>query len=120
MEIMTKAAWAALALLHLMPALPLVRPSLIERLYGVPPEGDLGVLLIHRAALFGVVLIAACVSIVHVDSRKFASFLVAISMISFLVLYVRAGAPAGDLRKVAIADAVGLVPLGIVVWRAWL
>ena len=119
MEVLTKAAWAMLALLHLAPSLPFFAPGMVERLYGVDPAGDAGVLLAHRGALFLVVLVATAVAMWSVESRKLVAVLCAISMIGFLILYGRAGSPAGPLRKIAVADAVGLVPLAFVSWRAF-
>jgi hypothetical protein len=37
----------------------------------------------------------------------------------FLVLYLRAGAPSGPLRTIAIVDAATLLPLALVVLAAW-
>ena len=118
MEVLTKAAWALLALLHLAPSLPFFAPAMVERLYGVDPAGDAGVLLAHRGALFLVVLVAALVAMWSVETRKLVAALCAISMIGFLMLYARAGSLAGPLRKIAVADLIGLLPLAFVSWRA--
>jgi len=119
MEILTKASWGLLALLHLAPSLPVFRPAMIETLYGTPADGDLGVLLVHRGALFAAVLIACAYATFHTDARRLATLVAAISMIGFLVIYMRAGLPSGALRKIAVADLVGLVPLALVTWQAW-
>ena len=119
MDLMTRTAWGPLALLHLAPALPALRPALVERLYGVAPDGDVGVLLVHRGALFAAVMAAALFALVSPEARKLASVVVAISMAGFLLVYLRAGMPAGALRKIAVADVVGLVPLAFVLWEAW-
>jgi hypothetical protein len=112
-------SWLALALIHLMPALVLVVPSLIERLYGVPPTGDVGLLLVHRGALFLAVLAVSAYAAIAPDARRAASLVAGISMVSFLLLYARAGLPPGSLRTIAVADLIGLVPLAIVIWNAW-
>ena len=119
MEALTKLCWILLALLHLAPSLALFRPGMVERLYGVPASGDLGVLLTHRAALFLAVLVACVFAAAAPEARRLASIVCAISMIGFLVVYVSAGAEAGPLRRIAVADAVGLLPLAFVAWRAW-
>jgi hypothetical protein len=49
---MVNAAWMILALIHLAPAAVLGRPDLIPSPYGVQASGDVGVLLVHRGALF--------------------------------------------------------------------
>jgi hypothetical protein len=119
MEAITKTSWALLALLHLLPALPLFIPALVERLYGVPVTGEAGVLLIHRGALFWAVLVAAIYALLDPTVRRLGTIVVAISMIGFLIVYARAGLPDGALRKVAVADLIGLVPLAWVAWQAW-
>ena len=119
METLVRISWALLALLHLMPALVLAKPGLVQSLYGAEPSGDVGVLLVHRGALFLAVLLAALYALFSPDARRLASLVVAISMVGFLLVYLRAGMPAGELRKIAVADAVGLLPLAIVMWGAW-
>lgn len=119
MELVTKLAWGLLAALHVAPALALVNPPLIDKLYGVPPEGDVGILLTHRGALFGAVVVAALFGLIHIESRKLASIVAAISMTTFLYVYWRAGFPPGALRPIALADAAGMAPLLFVLWRAW-
>jgi hypothetical protein len=119
MEVATKAAWAALALIHLSPAAVLVNPKLIAKLYGVESGGDLSVLLTHRGALF-LGIVAGCVwALIDPPARRALSIVVAISVIGFLVVYWRAGLPPGALRTVALVDVVALVPLAFVVFAAW-
>ena len=119
MEITTKLAWGLLALAHLSPAAVTFAPSLVEQLYGVSPTGDLGVLIAHRGALF-LAIVAACVlAVFDPPARRALSVVVAISVIGFLALYLRAGAPSGPLRTIAIVDAATLLPLALVVVAAW-
>lgn len=119
MELFVKAAWALLALVHLSPAAAAVSPALINRLYGVAPAGNLGVILAHRGVLF-LAIIAACVcAVFDPPARRALSLVVAVSVVGFLVLYARAGAPAGPLRRIAIVDAIALVPLLVVAVAAW-
>ena len=119
MELLTKISWGALALIHLTPSLPIFKPKMIETLYGADPSGELGLLMTHRSGLFLAVFVASVFALMNIEARKLATIIVAISMISFLILFMRAGLPAGPLKKIAIADAVGLVPLAFVAWRAW-
>ncbi len=119
MEIATKLAWGLLGLAHLSPAWVAFAPVLVERLYGVAPTGDLGVLIAHRGALF-VAILAACVfAVIDPPARRALGVVVATSVIGFLVIYLRAGAPSGPLRKIAIVDAAALLPLAFVVVAAW-
>lgn len=119
MEIVTKAAWALLALVHASPAAVLFAPDLVRRLYGVEAQGNLGVLLTHRGALFLAILIACLFAVLDPAVRRALGVLVAVSVIGFLIVYARAGFPAGALRTIAIVDGVALVPLAFVLWAAW-
>ncbi len=119
MEFLAKTAWIALALTHAPPAIVLFRPDLAARLYGVGGEDGAGLLLTHRGALF-LAIAALCVfSVFEPAFRRAASVAVSISVVSFLVLYVRAGAPAGPLRTVALVDAAALAPLLLTLWATW-
>ncbi|MCQ8183893.1 hypothetical protein [Parvularcula maris] len=119
MEILTRIAWAALALLHLAPAAVLFIPSMVSRLYGADPSGDVGVLLVHRGALFLAVVLVSLLAVFDPSARRAASLVAAVSMLGFIVVYARAGMPEGALAKIAVADAMGLVPLALVLWTAW-
>ena len=110
--------WGLLAALHAMPALAVLRPALIAQLYGIEPGGIAFVLLQHRAALFLAVVAVCVVAAFDPSSRRVATVAVAISMVSFLLIYATNGQPAA-LRGIAIADAIGLVPLACVAWRAF-
>ena len=117
---LAKISWALLALaVHGAPALLFLRPQMTETLYGVSAKGDLGFLLVHRGALFLGIVALSLYALVERSARRPASIVLSISMIGFLVLYLQASAPAGPLRKVALVDLAGLVPLAIVLWDAW-
>jgi hypothetical protein len=108
-----------LALIHATPALALFRPALLTRLYGAAP-GETGfVLLQHRAALFLLVVIIAVWAAVDPAVQRLAVAAVSVSMVSFLVLFAWAGRPR-VLRPIAVADMIGLVPLAVVFWGAFL
>ena len=115
---LVRVAWTALAALHLAPAAVLFAPTLVRRLYGVAPDGDVGILVIHRGALFLAVALAAAWGALDAAVRPLAATLVAVSMVGFLFVYVRAGMPPGALRPIAVADAVGLIPLAFVATMA--
>ena len=115
-----KFCWFALAILvHGAPSLVFFRPDMIGALYGVSSEGDLATLLVHRSAMFFGILAVSLFALFDHRARRAASLIVAISMLSFLYLYLGAGAPEGPLRKIAIVDAIGLAPLAVVIWDAW-
>jgi hypothetical protein len=119
MELWVKSAWIALALVHTTPAAAALSPAIVERLYGVAPSGDLSVVLSHRGALFAAIVIGCMVAVFDPSARRAVGLMVAVSVVGFLVLYMRAGAPAGKLRTIAIADAAALAPLALVLWSAW-
>lgn len=119
MDTLQTVSWGLLALVHLSPAAVVAAPSLIQRLYGMSPSGDVGLLLRHRGVLFLAILAACLWAIVDPPARRGLSLVVAISVVGFLILYVRAGAPRGPLRTVALADALALAPLAVVIAAAW-
>ncbi len=119
MEIAVRIGWLLLALVHVTPALVLFRPALIESLYGASPNGVVGILLTHRGAAFLALVVAAIWAMIDPDVRRMGAVILAISIVGFLWIYWRAGAPAGPLRTIAIADLCALLPLALVTWRAW-
>ena len=102
--------WLLLALVHLIPALALVQPALITRLYGLSADDPLFPLMHHRAALFLAVLVACVWAAFDPAARPLATVIAAISMLGFLLLYGLYGRPA-SLRSIAIVDLAGLLPL---------
>ena len=111
--------WLSLAAIHVLPAFTLFAPALLERMYGVSPTSTTGLLLVHRGALFLVVLAIAGFAAFSPTARPAAKIVVSISVLSFLAPYARAGFPSGALRPIAIADAVALIPLALVASAAW-
>lgn len=119
MEIVVRIAWALLALIHTAPASVLFSPAALRRLYGVEPDGDVGVLLTHRGAMF-LALVALClIALVAPNARRAAGIAVAISVVGFLAVYLRAGNAPGALRTIARVDLVALAPLAVVLVDAW-
>ena len=119
MERLVMVCWLILAAVHASPAAVLFRPALTETLYGVPPTGATGVLVVHRGALFLAVFVVAVFAAFSPEARKAATLVVGISVVGFLVVYAMAGAPQGPLRTIAVVDVLALLPLAFVTWRAW-
>ena len=115
---MVRLAWLLLALIHAVPAIALVRPSLLTTLYGVEPASPAYTLLWHRSALFAVILLICYWAAFRPEVRQLAAAAVAISMVGFLVIYGVQGMPA-NLRTVANTDLVGLPALAFVAWNAF-
>lgn len=111
-------SWFLLALVHLIPALALFWPALLTRLYGITPDDAVFALMHHRAALFLAVLVACIWAAFDPGGRKVATIVTAISMISFLLLYVSYGRPA-SLGTIALVDLIGLAPLAWAGWHAF-
>ena len=120
MDIALRLSWLALAVIHVLPALVLFRPAMTEQLYQTAPNGDIGVLIVHRGALFLAVVAVSLLALVDSESRRAASLVVAISMTGFLFVFIRSGMPEGALRTIALVDTVGLVPLVLVTIHAWM
>ena len=114
-----KLCWAVLALIHVIPALALFKPALLTTLYGAQTGFLMSMLLHHRAALFVGVFIACIYAIFQPGSRQLAAVMVAVSMVSFLVLFVLGGNP-DKLRPVAMVDLIGIPFLAIAAWNAFL
>lgn len=110
--------WIILALIHAMPALAVVRPALISRLYGVDPGADVFTLLHHRAALFLAVVVICVWAALRPEVRQLASVVVGISMVSFVLIWWLSGMPPA-LRTIAIADLIGLPVLLYAAWQAF-
>ena len=110
--------WALLAAIHAMPAWALVRPTMVTRLYRLSPDNPLFLLLHHRAALFAAVFLLALWAVIDPSVRRAASLVTAVSMVSFLILWLQAGAP-DALRTIARVDMIGIPILALAVWRAF-
>lgn len=111
-------AWLALALVHATPALALFAPSLLTRLYNVQSGEPLFLLMHHRAALFLAVFAACIWCAIDPAPRKLGVVVVAVSMLSFLALYLANGSPP-VLKQIAIADLIGMPALVYVAWKAF-
>lgn len=112
-----RACWIGLTLLHVPPALALVRPAQLVGMYGVDPASGTFALMQHRAALFLVVAVICGWAALRPEVRVLACVTVGISMISFLTIWWAAGMPA-QLKTIAVADVVGLPVLLLAAWLA--
>lgn len=113
-------SWLALVLVHAAPALAAFSPALRKRLYGVEENQTLAIMLAHRGALFLAIAAACAFAAFDAPARPLASLVVAISVLSFLLIYATHGSPKGALRTIAIVDAVALVPLAAVLADVWM
>ncbi len=119
MERLTRISWGILALIHVIPAGVFFFPSIVTHIYGDVLNEDIGILLIHRGALFFSVLVSAIFALFDVHVRKVCSVIVSISILGYLYVYVSHGMPFGELRKIAIVDLSAIIPLAFVTYMAW-
>jgi hypothetical protein len=119
METATRIAWLLIALVHASPAAVLFRPSVVQKLYGIAPDGPASLLLTHRGATFLAIVVTAIWAIFDPSVRRLCTVIVGITVLSYLILYLRAGLPEGPLRTIAAVDAFAIGPLLLVAWSAW-
>jgi len=97
-------------IINVIPVIGVISPARLEALYGVPmSDPNLAILMRHRAALFGILggfMIAAAFAPAMQVAALTAGL---ISMISFLVIALATGGYSGLLRKVVIADVIGII-----------
>lgn len=106
---------AAVGVLNLAPGLLALRPDRLPQAYGVVPDAPALVLLLrHRAVLLGLVGAALTASAHDPGFRRPAILAAAVSKTSFLALAGKAP-PTPELRRVARADALGLLGLVLAV-----
>jgi hypothetical protein len=110
-------AWLALMLVHTPPALATFSPRLRKRMYGVDEVGALGVILVHRGVLFLAVAAVCAFAAFEPAARISAALVTSVSLLGFLIAYATAGSPQ-RLRRIALVDAMALIPLALVVYDA--
>lgn len=98
--------------IHLLPLVGLSGPERVQTLYDVRIDDlNLGVLMTHRAALFGLLGGFLVYAVFDHDARWPAIVAGAVSAASFIVIAHRASGVNAALRKVVVADWVALAAL---------
>ena len=120
MEALIKSSWIALAIIHFSPAAVAFQPSLLKTLYGLEAKGPLGLLMSHRGVLFLAVLLVCVLAVFDPGARRAAALVTGVSVLGFLIAFAGAGFPSGPVRTIAIVDAFAVLPLGLVIYQAWL
>lgn len=115
---LTKLAWLLLAAIHFMPAIAAIRPTMLTTLYGTESGSTAFLLIQHRAMLFAAVLATCIWAALAPEVRRLAVVVTSISMLGFLALYWRGGAPEA-LRTIALVDLIGLPVLAYAAWDAF-
>ncbi|MEM1245780.1 MAG: phosphopantetheine adenylyltransferase [Acidobacteriota bacterium] len=100
---------ALVGILHLVPVLGVLSAERLEGMYGVAIEGaDMATLLRHRAILFGIaggVMLLGALREQHRTVGFVAGF---ITTVSFVAVALLEGASGAEVRRVVVADGVGI------------
>lgn len=103
----------ATGVVHLLPAVGVLGPERLRRLYGVEADDAVVLLLLrHRALLFGLIGIALCASATSGSHSILAAGLGLASMIGFIVL-ARGHDAIAPIRRIIRIDAVLSVVLAL-------
>jgi hypothetical protein len=118
-EWILRGIFAAIGILHLLPALGLLGRETLQRTYGIfLADANLVLLMRHRAVLFGILAAACFTAIVRSDWRMPIAIAAWLSMASFVALFLlEPGATA--LRRIFLADVCGLVPISVAIAMLW-
>jgi len=112
MRFLTNALVLVAAIVNLLPLLGVLSARRMEALYGITiADGNLELLMRHRAVLFGIVGALLLVAIPHRPLRPAAFTAGLVSMLSFLLIAWLVDDVNAELRRVALVDAVASVAL---------
>jgi hypothetical protein len=97
---------------NLYPVVGIISVDQLEKLYGVPLDnGDLIILMRHRAILFGLLGTFLIYSAVRSSIQTLACIAGLVSMFSFIALAYASGQFGEALNKAIVADVVGSLAL---------
>lgn len=99
-------------LVNIAPVAGLLGPESLERLYGFTGlEGDLLILMRHRALLFGIIGAFILCAAFKRSFQPVAMLMAAVSMLGYMLLVWLADEPGAKLYRVAVIDLIAGVPL---------
>jgi len=102
------------AAINIAPGIGLLSDRWLKTLYGVDISGgDLSLLLRHRAVLFLIVGVLLVVGAFNEALRGVTGLAGLVSMLSFGVLYFLIPETGEELRRVLLADVVGVIALSV-------
>ncbi len=112
LSLVTTVALVAAGLIHLLPLAGVLGADKLAALYGIPIAGpDLGVLMRHRAVLFGLIG-ALCLAAAFHKPLQWAALLVALgSVLAFLALAWSTPGYNAAIGRVVTADLIAAVLL---------
>jgi len=101
----------ALALgIHAIPALSVLSPARMARLYEISPDDQVLMTLLQHRAVFFVLVAAACIYAAHVASARWPVLIgTSVSMAGFIFIAAARGQLTGSLAKITYVDAIGLI-----------
>lgn len=116
MERLISALLIIVGLINFFPAVGILSANVLANAYGIPvPEGDLLILLRHRALLFGIVGAIIIASSFRRHLRFIAIVAAFISMSGFIVLTLISAEHGEKLHNIMLIDIVGVILLMIAV-----
>ncbi|CAN7540365.1 hypothetical protein LJR090_004559 [Bosea sp. LjRoot90] len=103
---------AIAGIVNLLPTIGVAGAGWLRSLYGFEiANPDLEILLRHRALLFGIVGVLLLAATLRPGLRDVAVLVAGASMASFIVIALLVGGYGPAIRKVVIADIIGLLAL---------
>jgi hypothetical protein len=102
----------AAGLINFLPVAGVLSAEVLAAAYGIQaPEGDLLILMRHRALLFGILGALIIVSAFRRHLQPAAILAGLVSMLGFVALALASGDFGAELRRVVIIDVIALVAL---------
>jgi hypothetical protein len=102
----------AAGLINFFPVAGVLSADILASAYGIPPpEGDLLILLRHRALLLGILGALIIVSAFRRHLQPAAILAGLVSMLGFVAFAFASGEYGAELRKIVVMDAIALLTL---------
>lgn len=96
--------------IHGVPALSVLAPQKMTKLYGITADQDVVMTLLHHRAVFFVIIAMACIYAAHTPSARWPVLIgTSISMASFMFIAMSQGQLTGPLSKIVVVDGIGLI-----------
>lgn len=110
-----------IGLINAIPVVGLASAEVLAKLYGIAMlEGDLLILMRHRALLFGLLGAFIAWSAFKPTLQSYAVVAGLVSMLGFVAIAVAQGEYGAEIRKVVLIDVVasiGLVAVALLRWK---
>ena len=117
MERVVSALLVIVGLINFLPVAGVLSVEILANAYNIPqPEGDLLILMRHRAVLFGILGAIIIVSAFRRHLQTTATLAAFISMLGFIGLCLASGKYGEKIYNVMLVDIAGCVLLAVVVF----